>query len=235
MWRLVDLLLSRSPPPPAPRSLVGRKFRFWFQEYKPAPAAGAKASHFDLPRYYQQTEGNAGEYDIPPAFRRPSDPPIPGYPHWPASTKGNLHPTPGTTCTGDCPDGPDCECVHTITYHWKWEGLALIYAGGHCHAPSCISIELYKNHSATGQLELLCHQGALYGQGNVSHDRFDEEGYVALPPCLWGSKEEGLLPPVYLEPGTQLYAVKKNRNTHAGHYGEMASWQCRGVPFDPNA
>jgi len=177
------------------------KFRFWFQEYKPAAAVGAtpsaaKASHVDLPRYYQQTEGNAGEYDIPPAFRREGDPPIPGYPHWPVSKKGEggLHPTPGTTCTGDCPDGPDCDCVHTITYRWSWENVALIYAGGHCHAPSCVSIDLYKNDTATGRLELLCHQASLYGAGNVGDDKYDEAGYVALPPCLWGAKEEGLLP-----------------------------------------
>ena len=53
------------------------KFRFWFQEYEPATAT-AKASHSDLPRYYYLTEQNAGEYDIPPAFRAPGDPEIPG-------------------------------------------------------------------------------------------------------------------------------------------------------------
>ena len=84
------------------------KFRFWFQEYKPAQT-GAKASHADLPRIYYQTEAHAGEYDIPPAFAKPGHPVV-GYPDWPVGT-----PTPGTNCTGTCPDGPDCECVHTIT------------------------------------------------------------------------------------------------------------------------
>jgi hypothetical protein len=64
------------------------KFRFWFQEYVPsgakAPPTGTSdnrstASHFNLPRIYFQTEANAGEYDIPPAFPTKQDDFIPGY------------------------------------------------------------------------------------------------------------------------------------------------------------
>ena len=32
----------------------------------------------------------------------------------------------------------------------------MVYAGGHCHAPACLSIELYMNGSGTP--ELLCRQ-----------------------------------------------------------------------------
>ena len=85
--------------------------------------------------------------------------------------------------------------------------------------------------NATGTPELLCRQVSLYGKGDVAVDRFDEAGYVTLPPCLWGSAEEGLLPPVYLPPGTPMYSVQRTRNTHVGHTGQMASWQMRGVPF----
>jgi len=185
-------------------------------------------SHADLPRYYYTTEANAGEYDIPPAFRTATDPDIPGYPGWPVSTKGDMHLTPGSSCTGDCPDGPDCECIHTITYHWTMKDARMIYAGGHCHAPSCISIELWNN--ATGTPQLLCNQSSIYGKGNVEADKFDEEGYVALPPCLWG-EEAGLNKPVWLNGTTPMISIKRNRNTRAGHFGEMASWQMRGVPF----
>eukprot|EP00325_Prymnesiales_sp_UTEX-LB-985_P010507 CAMPEP_0174696172 /NCGR_PEP_ID=MMETSP1094-20130205/2390_1 /TAXON_ID=156173 /ORGANISM="Chrysochromulina brevifilum, Strain UTEX LB 985" /LENGTH=884 /DNA_ID=CAMNT_0015892883 /DNA_START=17 /DNA_END=2671 /DNA_ORIENTATION=+ len=193
----------------------------WVEQTKP--------SHYDLPRYYYTTEAYAGEYDIPPAFRRATDPEIPGYTPWPASSKGDMHLTPGSTCTGDCPDGPDCECVHTITYHWTMSNARMLYAGGHCHAPSCISIELYRND--TGTPELICRQASKYGQGDVAKDRFDEAGYVVLPPCLWGSEDEGLEPPSWLPYGTPMFSIKRNRNTHSGHYGEMASWQMRGVPF----
>jgi len=188
----------------------------------------SRPSHSDLPRYYYTTEANAGEYDIPPAFRKAGDPEIPGYPNWPASSKGDMHPTPGSSCVGDCPDGPDCECVHTITYHWTMTNARMIYAGGHCHAPSCISIELWRNETGTPQL--LCNQTSLYGRGNVVADKFDETGYVTLPPCLWGD-EPGLNAPVWLNGTTPMVSIKRNRNTRAGHYGEMASWQMRGVPF----
>ncbi|KAK3246828.1 hypothetical protein CYMTET_43649 [Cymbomonas tetramitiformis] len=197
------------------------KFRFWFQEYRPAGgAAGAKPSHYNLPRIYQQTEANAGEYDVPPAFARDGVP-IPGYPNWPKNK-----PTPGTTCTGACPDGPDCACVHTIHYRWKLGNTRLIYAGGHCHAPSCISLELFRNDTG----ELLCRQLPQYGRGSFPEDKWDEAGYAAIPPCLWGD-DEGLQPSVFLPPNTPVLSIKRNHNTHSGHFGEMASWQMRGVNF----
>lgn len=199
------------------------KFRFWFQEYKPATAS-SPASHNDLPRIYIQTEAWAGEYDIPPAFALPGQP-IPGYGKWPLNT-----PTPGTSCTGTCPDGPDCECVHTITYYWASTGYRLLYAGGHCHAPACISIDMYEN--STGTPNLLCRQLPIYGKGYVEKDKYDEAGYLSLPPCLWSDKGgEGLEPSVWLPKNTPLFSIKRNRNTHIGHYGEMASWQMRGVMF----
>lgn len=198
------------------------KFRFWFQEYQDNVPKTGRPSHYDLPRIYYQTEANAGEYDIPPAFVRPGET-IVGYPGWPVGK-----PTPGTTCTGTCPDGPDCECIHTITYHWNVSNIRLLYAGGHCHAPSCVSLELYRND--TGTPKLLCRQLPKYGQGRVHEDKFDEAGYLALPPCLWG-EEPGLEPSQFLPANTPLVSIKKNRNTHMGHFGEMASWQMRGVSF----
>ena len=109
------------------------KFRFWYQEYKPADnttTPPTKASHLDLPRIYFQTEANAGEYDIPPAFYTGDQPKIVGYP------KIGPYPelTPGSSCTGDCPSGPDCECEHTITYNHTVSNMRLIYAGGHCQS-----------------------------------------------------------------------------------------------------
>ena len=50
--------------------------------------------------------------------------------------------------------------------------------------------------------------------------RYDEAGYLALPPCLWGDAEEGLQPSVFLGPNTPMISIKKNRNTDMGHYGE---------------
>ena len=53
-------------------------------------------------------------------------------------------------------------------------------------------------------------------------------GYIAIPPCLWGSEEEGLVPPTFLSFDTNLLSIKRNNNTNA-HYGDMAMWQMRGV------
>jgi len=205
------------------------KFRFWFQEYTPArPVRPANApvapSHYNLDRIYYQTEANAGEYDIPPAFALPGHP-IPGYERWPVGK-----PTPGTSCTGTCPDGPDCACLHTITYHWTVSNIRLLYAGGHCHAPACHSIELYQN--STGTPSLLCRQLPKYGLGAIDKDKYDEANYLALPPCLWSdNKTEGLEPSVWLPKDTPMFSIKRNVNTHTGHLGEMASWQMRGVSF----
>ena len=48
--------------------------------------------------------------------------------------------------------------------------------------------------------------------------------------CLWGD-DKGLEPSILLPPNTELVSIKRNTNTHVGHYGEMASWQMRGVNF----
>ena len=42
----------------------------------------------------------------------------------------------------------------------EYSGVELIYAAGHCHAPSCISMELY--HADTGML--LCSHYPVYGE-----------------------------------------------------------------------
>lgn len=202
------------------------KIRFWFQEYS---VVNGKPSHYNLQRIYHQTENHAGEYDVPPAFPK-KDLPIIGYEGCPLNK-----PTPGTTCTGNCPDGPDCECVHTITSRWRMNNVRLIYAGGHCHAPSCLNMTLYQN--VSGQLKLLCAQVPKYGNGSFPEDKFDELGYLLIPPCLWGDFEgdQGLEASVWLGPGSQLVSIKHNRNTQIGHFGEMASWQMRGVSFPANS
>lgn len=87
-------------------------------------------------------------------------------------------------------------------------------------------MELYN--AETGKL--LCGSYPNFGQTNRT---YDEKGYIGIPPCLWGD-EDGLPAPVLLSLDTQLLAVKKNNNT-IGHYGDMASWQMRGivVPKEP--
>ena len=180
-----------------------------------------RPSHYNS-RIYTQTETAAGEYDIRQRSRglgrrsRAAE--------WPSDM-----PTPGTTCTGTCPGGDDCECIHTVKFHWSYPSATrLIYAGGHCHA------ELHR-HDAVPQRHRPRDGGcvpasATIGTGNVTHDKYDEPGYLMLPPCVWGD-DAGLNPSILLPPGTPLVSIKRNRNTHTGHFGEMASWQMRGVSF----
>eukprot|EP01063_Lacrimia_lanifica_P020562 TRINITY_DN2785_c0_g1_i1.p1 TRINITY_DN2785_c0_g1~~TRINITY_DN2785_c0_g1_i1.p1 ORF type:complete len:709 (+),score=227.02 TRINITY_DN2785_c0_g1_i1:67-2193(+) len=151
--------------------------------------------HQDLPRWYFQTENSHTEYDVP-------------------------------ACTGE-------PCVHSITARTigglqaavpadvqkASKGYKFIYCGGHCHTPSCLSLELYNGETGN----LICRQEPVFGKG--TGDRFEEPGYVALPPCLWGD-EPGLLPPPVLSWDTPVMSIKRNNNT-VGHTGEMASWQCR--------
>lgn len=153
-----------------------------------------------LPRFYYQTEAYSGEYDVPKC----------------------------------APEIPREECVHSITARFTGRdlvnhdlignsiGYQLIYAAPHCHAPTCISMELYN--LDTG--DLLCHVDGLLGSGNSSI-KYDETGYIKLNPCVWGY-DDGLLEPQFLSWDTNLQSIKKNNNTNA-HYGEMASWQMRGV------
>merc|ERR1712180_157878 len=204
------ILLDRDQTPPEELLTYRLKFRFYFQPYNPGTPT-QPTSHTNLLRMYYQTEAWSTEYDVP-----------------------------------KCAEGtPASMCVHEITAHftvadmaqncsvrknpscWKegydkdYQGINLIYAGGHCHAPSCISMELY--HADTGRL--LCSHVPTYGK---SDQVFDELGYLALPPCLWGNKEDGLVPPVFLPFNANLTSIKRNNNTYT-HYGEMASWQMRGI------
>jgi hypothetical protein len=73
-------------------------------------------------------------------------------------------------------------------------------------------------------LQLLCEERPIYGGTHHPglEPRFDEEGYILQPPCLWGGAEHGLTPPPDVN-GAALYSVKTSNATW-GHHGEMA-WQ----------
>ena len=79
--------------------------------------------------------------------------------------------------------------------------------------------------------ELLCRQAPVYGgSGNphVADTRFDETGYIAIPDCLWGSPEHGLIVPINTSK-VPLFILKIANATNA-HYGEMAGGQPFCVP-----
>ena len=149
-----------------------------------------------LVRLYFQTEAYAGEYDVPICH-------------------------------------PPNECIHMIRSKWQAHemidkqfiqnnsGVKLIYAAPHCHAPSCISMELYNEDTG----DLICRVDSKIGKGTTRP--FDEKGYIRLDPCIWGY-EQGLYNPPIFKWNTNLSSVKRNNNKNS-HLGEMASWQMRGV------
>lgn len=190
------------------------KFRFYFEEFKEVPTVNDSPSHQQLIRPYWQTEAHAGEYDVV-----------------------------------ECKAGtPQAECVQVITARWKvrdmmidcpihdasWctgkgstnssvtKGIKFIYIGPHCHAGTCLSMELYN--ADTGRL--LCQIEPRHGKGQ--NPNYDEQNYLAIPPCLWGHASEGLPEPELLSLETTLLAIKRNNNTFP-HTGEMASWQMRAI------
>jgi hypothetical protein len=180
------------------------KWRVYFTEYTPQKTV-------PLFRLYWTTENMQGEYDIPQC-------------------------APGT---------PVQECVHTITSRFSlrdvmsdcdpiddpWcadskqvtdKGVALLYAGPHCHAPMCLEMELYDE--TTGNL--ICGSKPVFGTSDAV---YDELGYIQqIPPCLWGTAAEGLQSPPILQLDTPLLAIKRANSTNK-HYGDMASWQMRGA------
>lgn len=66
----------------------------------------------------------------------------------------------------------------------------------------------------------------MYGTGTEAQDELDY--VISIPPCLWGSAAEGLLPPPVISLDTNLTTVKRVNSTF-GHWGVMALWQMRGA------
>jgi len=124
-----------------------------------------------------------------------------------------------------CSKGENGHWVHTIRGTFKRSGR-LLAAHFHCHAPTCLEMALYacgpevKTCNATTG-KLLCKENPIYG-GSDLHRKADEPGFIAQPPCLWGSDEFGLESPPNVA-GLTLHTVKKANATY-GHHGEMA-WQ----------
>ena len=101
-----------------------------------------------------------------------------------------------------------------------YHNLSLLVMTPHCHAPSCIREELWDADTNT----LLCNVTAEYGDARYgSLDApFNERGYVAIPPCLFGH-QPGLPKPWTLRADANLTAVKYFNNTWR-HLGQMAQW-----------
>ena len=124
----------------------------------------------------------------------------------------------------DCSVEHDHYCASLKTAEARGGMMRLLMAGGHCHSPACIALELWN--ADTG--ELVCRVTPRHGQGD---DVYDEAGYLWLPPCMWGAASDSLLPPPAFTLDANLTAIK-HVNVTSYHYGVMGIWQMRGAYGD---
>jgi len=196
-WKLLD---ADQEIPWSDKPLVYfKKFRVYFQE---APDI-SKYTEIHRSDWGIAADGDHAEYDVPQT----------------AANAGNPQCTAGGSGAG-CKLG-----THTITGTWtplpaapKGKGMHIVAAHFHCHAPTCLRVELWNNNTG----ELLCRQEPIYGGtgSKFTGSRYDESGYIATPPCLWGKPEHGLEAPP-LASGMRIRVVAVTNSTY-GHHGEMA-------------
>lgn len=61
---------------------------------------------------------------------------------------------------------------------------------------------------------------------------YDEPGYIATPPCMWGAPGHGLAPPPRIDGVTICVVATTNSTYMYGHHGEMALPQAM-IAFGP--
>lgn len=203
-----SILLDKNQTVPTALDKYKMKFRLYYEDY-----TSQRHAFF----MFITNEPGAGEYDIPKCA--PGTPP-----------EECIYTSTGIFRVRDsmrkCSNLADVWCAPG----WNEKSdVLLLRAGTHCHAPACIDEVLTVN--ATG--EVICVNRPLYGTpGSVAVH--NEQGYAAgIPPCLWGTAEEGLRTPPRLSLDTVLKSVKRVNNTNY-HYGVMAQWQMRGAWADPS-
>jgi len=209
-------LLDADQEIPPAEDEVFFKWRFYFEDHE--PARHRRTVHVEWALNGCDSGGPAGnplncrhiEYDVPQAAA--GTPP-----------ERAVHRVTSTWRVRDmlhhpCDELTDSYCADTRRAQ---EGLLLVMAGGHCHAPACIGMELWN--ADTG--ESLCEIRPVFGG---SRRAMDEASYLWLPPCQWGHAKEGLRPPPLLHLDSNLTSVKRTNSTF-GHPGVMAIWQMRAV------
>ena len=220
--------------------IMHHKWRIWFQDYIPSAAAAAAAAAPDAASLVEEKESEVvkvatttttaashvqgvrfawggmatpTEYEVPQCKK--------GTP-----TEECSHVIHGTFAVKDiqCRE-PAPECAL-----WKGNkatGIGFLKINAHCHAPTCIEMTLWNADTD----EIVCKQVGAYGgesMPTINGTRFNEEGYIAVPPCVWGSDDAMGVKPLVLSMGTNLRAESRTNNTY-GHHGEMAIWQIFGV------
>jgi len=170
------------------------KWRYYFQEYVPAPAS-APASHQHLHHWVFLIDDAVNDYE---------------------EDNANY----GTQSIGKITANLTAKQIGLEDTPSSYNKIVPLVMTPHCHAPSCIREELWN--ADTG--EIICNVTANYGSleyGPLSQT-FNEMNYAAIPPCIFGH-QPGLQTPFSLSPDTNLRAIKYFNNTYR-HVGQMAQW-----------
>jgi hypothetical protein len=194
------------------------KFRFYYEETPVDTSAPIHTKNVFF--LFREVEYNHGEYDVTQCDLTTTHP------------KDCVHTLTSSfqviDTISDCKgDRSKWMCAPSTPSFPQSQYIDLIHVSGHCHAPSCLSMELIN--ADTG--ESICLVTPVYGDGG--DEVMNEDGYVvALPPCVWSNdpndqQTHGLKPPPRLSLDTNLTAIKKSNSTYF-HYGVMAHWQMRG-------
>ena len=72
----------------------------------------------------------------------------------------------------------------------------------------------------------ICETSPVYG---TTDNAMNESGYASgIPPCIWGTPQEGLPPPPIMRLDSNITVIKRVNSTNA-HRGVMGHWQMRGI------
>ena len=198
------------------------RWRFYFQDWEPARHTPLFHVEWAV-NGCDSAGGNHGnsfnchhiEYDVPRAA--PGTPP-----------EETVYEVTSSFQTRDmmsleCEPRTDSQCADAALVD-PAKGIELVMAGGHCHSPSCLSLELFNADTNTS----ICRIEPVLGT-SAEGAAWNELGYLWLPPCQWSSDPaSGLKPPPVLHLDTNLTTVKRTNNTNA-HWGVMGIWQMRGA------
>lgn len=181
------------------------KWRYYFQEYKPATAKSA-ASHKHLHHWVFLVDAQVNDYEEDNAdYGTESIGKISA--HLQAKDIGleDLHK----------PTDDGAPPVPT-----NYTTITSLVMTPHCHAPSCIRQEFWN--ADTG--EIICNSTAMYGNEKYGSTNtvFNEKDYITILPCIYGV-QPGLQTPFKLSPDTNITAIKYFNNTYR-HLGQMAQW-----------
>lgn len=219
-------LLDAEQPIPPETFKFRMRFRFWWEDPATQASNASSVSRMvwgdDLPYQnaffmFRETEVAHGEYDVPKCATgtKPGDcvHTIVGN----FQVKDTMH-----ECTGR--SDVWCSPVNLPNASYpQSDAVALVHISPHCHGPACISMKMIDRdrNNAT-----ICETFPAYGS---TDNAMNESGYASgIPPCIWGTPEEGLPPPPILRLDSNITVIKRVNSTN-GHRGVMGHWQMRGI------